>query len=154
MAKKEWGLRRLNLILTPPLCEPRPCYTAGSEVHVDGRWNFHGKTERGRVSDGYLGNFKVHGSGESLKPWKGVPYGVFFIYRGSYCAQRLLRAALITSGPDLLGRLVCLWVCSDISWFYRRGNGGVTEASLASYFDRKNVRTTFQVRKVPLIKDL
>ena len=29
-----------------------------------------------------------------------------------------------------------------------------TEASLAWYFDRKNVRTTFQVRKVLSIKDI
>ena len=34
--------------------------------------------------------------------------------------------------------------------FYRGGKRVATEASLAWYFDRKNVRTTFQVRKVTL----
>jgi len=59
------------------------------------------------------------------------------------------------TGPfEKISLFVCLWVCPEISWFYRRGNGLWTEASLAWYFGRKNVRTTFQVRKVLSIKDI
>ena len=64
-----------------------------------------------------------------------------------------LRAAPITSGANLLRRCVRMFVCDEISRFYRRGYGLCTESNLVRYFDRKNVRTTFWVRKVPSIND-
>ena len=70
-----------------------------------------------------------------------VEFGVLFL--------KLLREAPIISGPDLLGRLVCMFV-RRFREFYRGGKRVRTEASLAWYFDRKNVRTTFQVRKVTI----
>ena len=60
----------------------------------------------------------------------------------------LLGAELITSGPDLLGRCVRNLCVRQFREFYRGGKRVYTEASLAWYFDRKNVRTHFRVRKV------